>query len=113
MYRPKQGDIVWLNLDPQAGHEQKGRRPALIVSNDTFNRRSPNGAMICPITNTNRKNPLQVPLDVRTTTTGIIMCEQAKSLDVQSRQVDFIEQCPRDILKEVSDIIVGIVAVES
>ncbi|GHU89866.1 potassium-transporting ATPase subunit C [Clostridia bacterium] len=111
MYKPKQGDIVWLTLDPQSGHEQWGRRPALIISNDIFNRRSPTGAMICPITNTNRKLPIQVPLDSRTLTTGVIMCEQAKALDIESRQVDFIERCPEDILEEVVDIVIGFVEI--
>jgi len=105
-YIPDQGDIVFLEFDPQAGHEQRGRRPALVVSNSIFNQFT-NMAIVCPITNTNRGFPLHVPLDGRTKTTGVIMCEQAKSLDILARSAVFVEPSPQDILEEVVDIIIG------
>ena len=70
-----------MNFDPQAGHEQSGWRPALIVSGDMLNLHS-NMVMVCPITNTNREHPFHIPLDERTETTGFILCEQAKMLDL-------------------------------
>jgi len=111
-YSAKQGDIVWINLDPQAGHEQKGRRPAIVVSNNSFNGFMKTAAMVCPITNTNKPFPLHVALDNRTKTTGIIMCEQAKILDVQQRRAEFIEKAPEDIIFEVIDIISGFIEIE-
>lgn len=105
-YIPEQGDIVFLEFDPQAGHEQKGRRPAFVVSNNTFNRFT-KLAIVCPITNTDRGFPLHVPLDERTRTTGVIMCEQVKSLDVSARRVAFAEKAPKDIIKEVVDILIA------
>jgi len=107
-YIPEQGDIVLLNFDPQLGHEQKGRRPALVVSNNTFNEFT-KMAMVCPITNTRRGFPLHVALDERTTTTGVIMCEQAKSLDIEARNATFFEKVPANILEEVLDIFVSFV----
>ncbi|MCL2855241.1 MAG: type II toxin-antitoxin system PemK/MazF family toxin [Defluviitaleaceae bacterium] len=105
----KQGDIVWMDFDPQLGHEQKGRRPALIVSNEDFhfatNQRM---AMVCPVTNANRPFPLHIPLDSRTQTTGHIMCEQVKVFDIRIRNVQYIEAVPDDILDEVIDVICGI-----
>jgi len=101
----------FLNFDPQIGHEQRGRRPALIVSNNTFN--SFTGiAVVCPIINTNREIPIHVSLDDRTKTTGVVMCDQVKSLDIIMRNAEFVEGVPEDILVEVIDIIVGFVEVE-
>jgi mRNA interferase MazF len=111
-YIPEQGDIIFLEFDPQAGHEQKGRRPAFVMSNNTFNQFT-KIAIVCPITNTNRRFPLHVPLDERTKTTGVIMCEQAKSLDITARNASFFEKAPKDILEEVVDILIGFVELPS
>lgn len=105
-YTPEQGDIVTLEFDPQAGHEQKGRRPGLVVSNKTFNDFT-GIAIVCPITRTNRGFPLHVSLDERTVTTGVIMCEQAKSLDIKARNAVYKEKAPADIVEEVLDILLG------
>lgn len=107
-YLPKQGDILLLDFDPQTGHEQKGRKPAFVASNNTFNHFT-KIAIVCPITNTARDFPLHVPLDERTKTTGVIMCEQAKSLDISARNASFLEKAPEDILDEVVDILISFV----
>jgi len=103
-YDPKQGDIVFLDFDPQAGHEQKGRRPALIVSNTQFHGRT-NLAIVCPITNTISGFPAHIPLDHRTSTSGEIMCEQVKCLDVLARNAAYRESVPSDIIDEAIDLI--------
>jgi len=109
-YIPEQGDIIVLQFDPQAGHEQKGKRPAIVVSNSAFNRFSTMAmAMVCPITNTDRSFPLHVSLDERTTTKGVVMCEQVKSLDISSRSAAFKEKAPIDIIEEIVDIIYGFI----
>ena len=101
-YRPAQGDIVTLNFTPQAGHEQAGRRPALVVSNSSFHRYT-GLAIFCPITNQIKNYPLHVKLDERTRTTGEILCEQVKSLDFRARGASFVEALPEDLLTEVLD----------
>ena len=111
-YKARQGDIIWLDLDPRSGHEQKGRRPVLVVSNNTFNDFAKTGAMICPITSTNRNSPFQPTLDNRTKTSGVIMCDQARILDMQKRSADFIECAPADIVHESVDLISGLIEVE-
>jgi mRNA interferase MazF len=73
----KQGSIVWFSLDPTKGHEQKGYRPSLVVSNDDYNEMTP-FVIVCPITNTNRGYPLHKPLDERTKTTGVVLCDQPR-----------------------------------
>jgi mRNA interferase MazF len=110
-YIPEHGDIVFLEFDPQAGHEQKGKRPALVVSNHTYNKFT-KMTMVCPITNTNKKFPLHLELDSRTKTTGVIMCEQVKALDIKARNASFYEKVPQDILEKVFDILLGFIEIE-
>ncbi len=102
----EQGDIVYLNFDPQAGHEQRGRRPALVVSSNLFNRVN-SMTMVCPITHTDRGSPFHVRLDERTKTDGVVMCDQARMLDLNSRGASFEEKAPADILAEAVDLIIG------
>jgi mRNA interferase MazF len=108
----KQGYIIWLDFNPQAGHEQKGRWPALVVSNETFNSFS-NLAIVCPITNTRKDYPFHVKLDKRTKTTGTILCDQSRTLDIYARDYQFIEKVPEDILLDVVDIISGFIEIEN
>jgi mRNA interferase MazF len=108
----KQGDIIWLDFDPQLGHEQRGRRPALVVSNETFNRFS-SLAIVCPITNTNKDHPFHVKLDEKTKTTGVILSDQARTLDIKARNYEFIEKISDDVLLEVLDIIGGFIELEN
>lgn len=96
-YYPKKGDFIYLDFSPQAGHEQKGRRPALVVSNDLFNEGT-GSAIVCPITNTNRNNPFHLPLPATSKLTGFVMVEQVKSYDFRARNADFVEQAPEDLL---------------
>jgi len=107
-YQPKQGDIIVIDFDPQAGHEQKGRRPCLIVSNHQFHIRT-NLAMVCPITNTISNFPTHILLDNRTKTTGEIMCEQAKCLDIIARNASYKESITEDLLDEAVDLICSFV----
>lgn len=101
-YTPKKGDLVILTFDPQAGHEQKGRRPALVVSNSSFNEKL-GLAIVCPITNTDRNFPFHVKLEAENLT-GFIMCEQIKSIDYNVRQIKFMEEVDKEILNQVLGI---------
>lgn len=105
-YQAKPGDIIKINFNPQAGHEQQGRRPAVVVSNAFFNKLS-SIAIVCPITNTKSNFPLNVPLNEETNTTGSVLCQHVKSLDLVARNVEFIEKIPEAIFTEVKDIIIS------
>ena len=106
-YIPEQGDIVVLSFDPQSGHEQKGRRPAIIVSNKVFNQHL-GLAFACPITNTKRDFPFHIKTQSKNIT-GYIMCEQLKSIDYNSRKVKFIEKADQNIISKVLGIIDSII----
>jgi mRNA interferase MazF len=99
-YVPSQGDIIWLNSTPQSGHEQKGKRPALVISNDFFNEKT-GLSLVCPITSTKRSFPLHIGVDNCKKINGFIMVEQIKSIDYESRDAEFIEKAPEEILNEV------------
>ncbi|MBF0099973.1 MAG: type II toxin-antitoxin system PemK/MazF family toxin [Desulfobacterales bacterium] len=103
-YIPKQGDIVFLSFDPQSGHEQKGRRPALVISKYLFNVNT-GLAVVCPITNTNRNIPFHVPIPKDFTITGFIMVDQVKSIDYNSREIEFVKKITKSVLNEVLGIL--------
>jgi mRNA interferase MazF len=103
-----QGDIIRLDFDPQAGHEQRGRRPALIISNDVFNRYT-GLRMVCPITRTKKNHPFHIPLDDRTRTDGVILCDQARILDIKARHYEYIERLPQDLLEWAKELIIGFI----
>lgn len=98
------GDIVLLDFTPQSGHEQMGKRPALIVSNKIFIKFT-KLAIVCPITSTKRGVPIQIELNNKTKTQGVIMCEQLKSLDLYARKAVFLEKAPKNITQQVIEII--------
>ena len=100
----KQGDIIKVSLDPTAGHEQSGYRPAVVISNDFFNKKT-DLVIVCPITNTNNRFPLHIPLDERTATTGVILCEHIRTLDLNSRPHTVVESLPQDMLRKVIDTV--------
>ena len=99
-YMPKRGDFIRLNFDPQAGHEQTGSRPALVLSHTSFNRKM-GFAFVCPISTTKRKNPFYIPIPEAEKVVGVIMADQLRSLDHRSRKALFISKCPESLLQEV------------
>lgn len=104
VYIPNQGDIVAITFDPQSGHEQKGRRPAFVVSKKLFNS-STGMTIVCPITNTDRGFPFHVPVPESNKLTGFIMVEQVKSVDFRSRRVKRIENSDEKLLADVLSIL--------
>lgn len=101
---PHARDIILLDFDPQSGHEIKKKRPALVISNDAFNKLT-GLVMVCPITSTHRNIPLHVALESQTNTHGDILCEQVKSLDYQARGWKYLEQCPEHLFMKVLSIV--------
>jgi mRNA interferase MazF len=103
-YIPKQGDIIAITFDPQSGHEQKGRRPAYVVSKYLFNKNT-GLAIVCPITNTDRGFPFHVPIPKDSKLTGFIMVEQVKSVDFYARRAKRIQQGNEGLLSDVLSIL--------
>lgn len=103
-YIPRKGDFIAVTFDPQSGHEQRGRRPALVVSNDLFNKHT--GLCIaCPITSTRRDYPFHVSIPAGQDVAGFVMVEQVKSIDFRARNVTRIGKAPEPVLHEVLSIL--------
>ena len=103
-YVPRKGDFVALTFDPQSGHEQRGRRPALVVSNDLFNKAT--GLCIaCPVTSTRRDYPFHVSIPEGQDVDGVVMVEQVKSIDFRARGVKRIGSASESVLQEVLSIL--------
>ena len=101
---PKKGDFVAVTFDPRSGHEQKGRRPALVVSNTLFNEQT-GLAIVCPLTNTDRRYPFHVPVIGNPDITGFVMVEQIKSIVYRARKIKLIGKASDDVLDVVLSIL--------
>jgi mRNA interferase MazF len=99
-YVPARGDIVWLRFDPRSGHEQAGRRPALVLSPRAYNG-TVGLALFCPITSRVKGYPFEVPLPEGSVVTGVILSDQVKSLDWQARAAELVESAPEEVMEAV------------
>jgi len=103
-YIPQKGDFITVTFDPQSGHEQKGRRPALVVSNTLFNEQT-GLAIVCPLTTTDRGYPFHVAVTKDPGVNGFVMVEQVKSIDFRARKAKFIGRVSDNVLDVVLSII--------
>ena len=99
-YIPERGDVVWLTFNPQAGHEQAGRRPALVLSPASYNEKA-GLALLCPITNQVKGYPFEVAIPDTLAVRGVVLSDQVKSLDWRIRQAEYITSLPGDVLGDV------------
>lgn len=99
-YVPRRGDLVWITLNPQAGHEQAGRRPAVVISPAAYNEKV-GLALLCPVTSRAKGYPFEVALPPRLGVEGVVLADQVKSLDWRARQAERIAALPRAALSEV------------
>jgi len=99
-YVPQRGDAVWITLNPQAGHEQAGRRPALILSPQAYNGKV-GLAILCPITSQIKGYPFEVLIPPGLPITGAILTDQVKNLDWRARKAELICRLPPRIMTEV------------
>ena len=100
IYIPDRGDLVWVSMTPQAGREQSGRRPALVLSPLRYNGRV-GLALMCPITSRIKGYPFEVPLPEGMAVTGVILSDQVRSLDWRARQAEFAGKLSRKAVKAV------------
>ena len=99
-YIPNRGDLVWLQCNPQSGHEQSGRCPALVLSPAQYNEKV-GLTLFCPVTSKTKGYPFEVAIPQNLPIEGVILSDQIKNLDWQSRQAKFICRVPKETLDEV------------
>ncbi|BAF58934.1 MAG: endoribonuclease MazF [Pelotomaculum sp.] len=100
VYVPERGDVVWLQFDPQAGHEQAGKRPALVISPRPYNEKV-GLALMCPITSRVKGYPFEVSLPADLAVSGVVLADQVKSLDWQARRAQFACKAPVEAVEDV------------
>lgn len=101
-YVPDTGDFIWLTFDPQAGHEQAGRRPALVLSPRGYNARA-RLVLACPITSRAKDYPFEVRLDDSLPVTGVVLTDQLKSMDWRQRRAEYAGLAPEDVMAKVRE----------
>jgi len=99
-YVPDRGDLVWITLNPQAGHEQAGRRPAVVLSPASYNAKV-GLAVLCPITSQVKGYPFEVLIPPGVSVTGAVLADQVKSLDWRARRADLIGRLPAAVIDDV------------
>ena len=98
-YIPERGDIVWLNFTPQTGREQQGKRPAIVLSPQSYNKKV-GLALFCPITTKQKGYPFEVKID-NGIIKGVVLSDQIKSLDWQQRDIEFIIEATEEEMNEI------------
>jgi mRNA interferase MazF len=99
---PERGDLVYLDFNPQSGHEQAGRRPGIILSPKPFNLAT-GFAVVCPITNREKGYPFEVILPKGLQIEGVVLADQVKSLDWRSRNIDIQDRAPQNVVDDTLD----------
>jgi mRNA interferase MazF len=107
-YVPRRGDLVWLSFDPQAGHEQAGRRPAFVLSPEPYNRKT--GLFLaCPVTSKVKGYPFEVPLPAGLEVAGVILADQIKSLDWKARRAEFASPTDDSVVNDVVSLVLPLI----
>lgn len=109
-YVPKRGDLVWLTFDPQAGHEQAGRRPAFVLSPEVYNRKT-SLFLACPVTSQVKGYPFEVALPTGLPVSGVILADQIKNLDWKERKAQFAARAT-EVVEDVVALILPLIGEE-
>jgi len=99
-YIPQRGDVVWINMHPHTGHEQAGRRPAVVLSPRSYNEKV-GLALFCPVTNQVKGYPFEVIIPSGLEVTGVILSDQVKSLDWKIRNTEYYDKAPETVVVEI------------
>ena len=99
LYIPDRGDIVWINLNPQKGHEQSGKRPAIVLSPKEYNKKT-NLFLVCPVTSRIKKYPFEVVVNEEKIK-GVVLSDQIRSMDWKARNACFIQKTPQTVTQEI------------
>ena len=107
---PVRGDIVWTTFSPQRGHEERGRRPAIVLSKRSYNERS-GLALVCPITSRVKGYPFEVPIKLKKIM-GVALADQVRSIDWRARDVKLIETLDKKSLRDIARIAAALITTE-
>ncbi|HZR19429.1 MAG TPA: endoribonuclease MazF [Verrucomicrobiae bacterium] len=108
-YVPDRGEVVWLEFDPRTGHEQAGRRPAMVLSPALYNARS-SLAIVCPITRQQKGYPFETPIPEALPIGGVVLADHARSVDWKARRAERICRIPDEVIAEVTAKLVALIS---
>lgn len=111
-YIPKRGDVVYINMSPQAGHEQAGVRPALVLSPEAYNKKV-GLAILCPITKQVKGFPFEVAIPEKLAVSGVILSDQIRTVDWKARNVSFKCKLPKDTVDHVCKLIGALIEIDN
>jgi mRNA interferase MazF len=111
-YTSERGDVVWLSFSPQAGHEQAGRRPALVLSPKEYNKKV-GLSIMCPITSQVKSYPFEVIVPEDRKVEGVVLSDQVKSLDWRERNAELICRLPDEVIVEVLGKLLVLLSVDN
>ncbi len=111
-YIPERGDIIWLTFDPQTGHEQSGRRPALVLSPAAYNGKV-GLALCCPITSRVKGYPFEVEVSIASSITGVVLSDQVKTLDWRTCHAEFAYKLPEPTMREILEKLSTLLSLEA
>jgi mRNA interferase MazF len=97
---PQRGDLVWIDFDPQAGREQAGRRPAIVLTPRAYHQAT-SFAVVCPITSRQKGYPFEVMLPEGLAVAGVVLADQVKSIDRNTRRIEIVDRAPDQVIEEV------------
>ena len=100
-YVPRRGDIVWLAFDPTRGHEQRGKRPAFVVSPTLYNQKS-SLALVCPISSQSKGYPFEVEI-AGSHIRGVVLADHLRSIDWRARKAKYVESVAQEVVTEIQD----------
>lgn len=106
------GDFVTVDLDPRVGHEQSGWRPALTISEASYNARSGNLVLVCPITSQVKGYPFEVPIPDGSEVHGVVLADQIKSVDLKARRAKYVGAAPAEVLDTVRAYVALLIGVK-
>jgi mRNA interferase MazF len=109
-YVPEAGDLVWLDFTPQAGREQAGRRPGVVLSPRTYNEKT-SLAVVCPVTSRAKGYSFEVPLPANLAINGVVLSDHIKSLDWRQRKAQRAGRVPRSVMQEILDRIAALLGI--
>ena len=112
MYCPNAGDIIWIDFDPTKGHEQRGRRPALVLSSRRYNERGANLCIACPITSRRKGYPFEVPIPQGHAASGVVLADQIRSVSWLERGAEFLTIAPAEVVDDVREKIAALLAID-
>ena len=110
-YAPERGDLLWLSFDPQAGHEHAGRRPAFVLSPESYNQKT-SLLLACPVTSRVKGYPFEVALPSDLPISGVILADQIKSLDWKARKAEFVARTPVSVIEDVLSLVLPLIGEE-